>query len=103
MFTIVFQKLQHLRIYFFLVNLLNTLGSSGGKWAFMYEFENCKKVSMLPYNETLNTVLVGLKLFQDVIVVFISDKTTRVNSSFLRMTETGCKITTSSVHILEMV
>lgn len=57
----------------------------------------------LPYNAVLNMVLVGLKLFQDVTIGSISDKTTRVNSSFLRTTETGCRITTSSAHILEMV
>lgn len=47
--------------------------------------------------------LVGLKLFQDVLVGAVSDKTTRANSSFLRMTETGCRITAGNAHILDMV
>lgn len=90
-------------LIFFLVNLLNTLGSSGGKWTFMYEFGNCRKMFTSPYNGMFNTVLVGLKLFQDIIVGSVSEKSTRINSSFLRMTETGCRITASSAYIFEMV
>lgn len=109
MFTIFFKKLLLPEVavleiwFFFLVNLLNTLGSSGGKWAFMYEFGNCRKMFTSPYNVMLNTVLVGLKLFQDVIVGSVLEKTTRINFSFLRMTETRCRITASSANIFEMV
>lgn len=53
--------------------------------------------------QCFNMTLVGLKLFQDVLVVAVSDNTTRANSSFLRMTETGCRITAGNAHILDMV
>lgn len=49
-----------------------------------------KRVHKLPYNAMPNTVLVGLKLFQDVIAGSISDKTTRVNF-FLQTTEIRCQ------------
>lgn len=53
--------------------------------------------------QCFNMTLVGLKQFQNVLVGAVSDKTTRANSSFLRMTETGYRITAGNAHILDMV
>lgn len=47
-----------------------------------------------------NTVLVGLKLTQDVIIGSMSDKNTSANCSFI--STTGYRKTASSAHILEM-
>lgn len=42
-----FHNMQHLKLDFFLVTWLKTLGRSGEKWTFMYKFKDRKKSSQV--------------------------------------------------------